>query len=64
LSVFFIKGTFFGKNNRLWGSEEEVKSLWSIYVGLHMRYKGRNKETQRWKLKQNLKNYLSSDCRL
>jgi len=29
-----------------------------------MRYKGRNKETQRFTLKQNSKNYQSSDCRL
>jgi len=29
-----------------WGSKEEVKSLWSLCVGLHMRYKGRNKKMQ------------------
>jgi len=29
-----------------------------------MRYKGRNKETQRFALKQNSKNYQSSDCKL
>lgn len=51
-------------NNWLWGSGGEVKSLWSIYVGLHMRYKGRNKETQQFTLKQNSKNYQSSDCKL
>jgi len=27
----------------LYGSEGEVKSLWSKYAGLHMRYKGENK---------------------
>jgi len=26
------------------GSEGEVKSLWSKYAGLHMRYKGEDKE--------------------
>jgi hypothetical protein len=51
-------------NNWLWGSGGEVKSLWSIYVGLHMRYKGRNKEKLRLTLTQNSKNYQSSDCRL
>jgi len=42
----------------------EVKSLWSRYVGLHMRYKGRDKEGLWCELKQNLKNYHSSDCKL
>jgi tryptophan 2,3-dioxygenase len=51
-------------NNWLWGSGGEVKSLWSIYVGLHMRYKGRNKEKLLLTLTQNSKNYQSSDCRL
>jgi len=51
-------------NNWLWGSGGEVKSLWSIYVGLHMRYKGRNKEKLWLTLTQNSKNYQSSDCRL
>lgn len=44
--------------------EVEVKSLWSKYVGLHMRYKGKNKEGQWCELKQNFKNYQSSDCKL
>jgi len=30
--------------NLLYGSGGEVKSLWSKYVGLHMRYKGKNSE--------------------
>lgn len=46
------------------GSGEEVKSLWSISVGLHMRYKGKHRGARRCKLQQNLKNCLSSDCRL
>jgi len=50
--------------NLLWGGGGEVKSLWSIYVGLHMRYKGKNNEEQQQKLKWNSKNYQSSDCKL
>lgn len=40
----------------------EVKSLWSKYFGLHTCYKSKNKELQLSNLKQNSKNYLSSDC--
>jgi len=29
-------------NYSFWGSRGEVKSLWSRYIGLHMRYNGRN----------------------
>ena len=50
--------------NRLWGSGGEVKSLWSIYVGLHMRYKGGDNKLQQFALKQILKNHLSPDCGL
>jgi len=50
--------------NLFWGSEVEVKSLWSKYVGLHMRYKGKHSEMRRSNLKQILKNYHSSDCSL
>ena len=50
--------------NRLWGRGGEVKSLWSIYIGLHMRYKGENNEMQQCELKQNSKNHRSSDCGL
>jgi len=38
-----------------WGSGEEVKSLWSTYVGLHMRYKGEYKKWWQLELKQNFK---------
>jgi len=31
-------------NNWFRGRGGEVKSLWSRYVGLHMRYKGEHKE--------------------
>lgn len=55
---------FFIKIIGFWGSGGEVKSLWSIYVGLHMRYKGENNRQRRCKLEQNLKNHRSSDCRL
>jgi len=48
----------------LYGSGGEVKSLWSKYVGLHMRYKGENKGQRRRNLEQILKNCLSSNCRL
>jgi len=50
--------------NRFWGRGGEVKSLWSIYVGLHMRYKGGDNERRRCEPEQNSKNHLSSDCRL
>ena len=42
----------------------EVKSLWSLYVGLHTCYKGKNKGSLKSNLKPNPKNYLSSDCSL
>lgn len=42
----------------------EVKSLWSLYVGLHTCYKGKNKELLKNNLKLISKNYLSSDCSL
>jgi len=42
----------------------EVKSLWSLYVGLHTCYKGKNKELLKSNLKLISKNYLSSDCPL
>ena len=42
----------------------EVKSLWSLYVGLHTCYKGKNKRSLKSNLKPILKNYLSSDCSL
>jgi len=41
--------------------EAEVKSLWSLYVGLHTSYKGKNKKLLKRKLELILKNYLSSD---
>jgi len=50
--------------NLFCGGEVEVKSLWSKYFGLHMRYKGKNRKMRRCELKQILKNYHSSDCRL
>jgi len=39
------------------GEKTEVKSLWSIYFGLHTCYKGRNKKLRKSNLKQILKNY-------
>ena len=42
----------------------EVKSLWSLYVGLHTCYKGRNKESLKSNLKLISKNCLSPDCSL
>jgi len=36
----------------------EVKSLWSIYFGLHTCYKDRNKKMQKSNLELILKNYL------
>ncbi|KAL4462271.1 hypothetical protein ABPG72_001064 [Tetrahymena utriculariae] len=46
----------------LQGLQAEVKSLWSLYVGLHTCYKGKNKKTQKINFQQIFKNYLSSDC--
>jgi len=46
------------------GYEAEVKSLWSMYVGLHTCYKGKNKKLQQRKLELILKNYLSTNCSL
>jgi len=46
-------------NNRFWGSGGEVKSLWSIYVGLHMRYKSKNNELRRYKSELIFKNYYT-----
>ena len=42
----------------------EVKSLWSLYVGLHTCYNGKNKGLLKSNLKLISKNYLSSDCSL
>jgi len=42
----------------------EVKSLWSMYVGLHTCYKGENNELLKRKLELIFKNHLSSDCSL
>jgi len=42
--LWFIKTL--ALDNWLWGGGGEVKSLWSIYVGLHMRYKGGNRRKQ------------------
>lgn len=42
----------------------EVKSLWSLYVGPHTCYKGKNKELLKSNLKPISKNYLSPDCSL
>jgi len=52
---------FFLQNNRLWGSEGEVKSLWSIYVGPHTHYKGGNRGLRRRNLKLIFKNRQSSN---
>jgi len=46
---------------KLYWFEAEVKSLWSLYVGLHTSYKGKNKKLLKRKLELILKNYLSSD---
>lgn len=43
-------------NDLFCGRRGEVKSLWSIFVGLHMRYKVKNKEVRKRKFKQILKN--------
>lgn len=40
----------------------EVKSLWSMYFGLHTCYKGKDKESQKSDLERISKNYLSPDC--
>ena len=37
--------------NILWGRGAEVKSIWSKYVGLHMRYKGKYNKLRGCKLK-------------
>ena len=42
----------------------EVKSLWSLYVGLHTCYKDKNKGLLKSDLKPIPKNYHSSDCSL
>jgi len=42
----------------------EVKSLWSLYVGLHTCYNGKNKKSLKSNLKPILKNYHSPDCSL
>lgn len=39
----------------------EVKSIWSISVGLHTCYKGRNNGMRQQRLKRTPKDYLSSD---
>jgi len=44
------------------GYEAEVRSLWSIYIGLHTSYKGKNKKLLKRKLELIFKNYLSPDC--
>ena len=44
------------------GYKAEVKSLWSVYVGLHTSYKGKNKKLLKRELELIFKNYLSPDC--
>ena len=44
--------------------EDDVKSAWPLWAGLHMCYNGNYKGTQRGDLKQIVKGCLSSDCSL
>ena len=41
----------FSQTNYFFRIKGEVKSLWSKYVGLHMRYKGKNKILKQLELK-------------
>ena len=44
--------------------EDDVKSAWPLYLGLHTRYNGRNNRLPNREVEPILKAGLSSDCRL
>ena len=44
--------------------EDDVKSSWPLWAGLHTCYNGNYNESQRGNLEPISKNYLSSDCSL
>jgi len=44
--------------------EDDVRSSWPLWTGLHMCYNGGDKRKQKGNLEQILKHYLSSDCSL
>ena len=44
--------------------EDDVKSSWPLWAGLHTCYNGNYNRSQNGNIKLILKNYLSSDCSL
>ena len=51
-------------NGELEEGEDDVKSAWPLYLGLHTCYNGSDNEMQQGNLEQIYKNYLSSNCTL
>ena len=51
-------------NDKLEEGEEDVKSLWLLWIGLHMCYNGKYKKKQYFIMELTFKIYLSSDCKL
>jgi hypothetical protein len=51
-------------NDKLEEGEDDVKSSWPLWAGLHTCYNGDYKETQGGDPEQIFKSHLSSDCSL
>ena len=65
LLVFFEKQDFKETaDDELEEGEDDVKSVWPLWAGLHSCYNGNDNKLQERKLELILKSYLSPDCRL
>jgi hypothetical protein len=51
-------------NDKLREGKNQVKSMWPLWIGLHMCYNENHKKWQKRNFKLTYKNFPSSDCKL